>query len=188
MRRSALLTLLLTLSAAPAWAAPAPLWGYLGLAAPRETDPDLTGFGAAKVSLPRAMADAAHARHGRVVEIGFAHDKGATYYTALVAAPDGLHPVRVDPATGRVSDAPGPGITRAMLDVAGQRDLDALRAARTSLAEAVATAEARTGGKVITAGVEQLGGIPQYYLETVENRKLGAWVVDPATGRLDHPD
>jgi hypothetical protein len=44
-----------------------------------------------------------------------------------------------------------------------------------------------TGGNAIAAGVEQLGGIPQYYVQTVNKRKLDAVIVDPRTGHAARP-
>ncbi len=180
---SALLGLLL-LGAAPAHAAAggSPLWGTIGLAAPAEMPGDVGPFAGVSLSIDQAMRAAQ--RDGRVVEIGFAHKNGAGWYQALVLTDDGLRYLRIDPASGALGDGDHPPVARADLTAAGQRDLDGLRAAKVPLAQAVGSAEQASGGKAISAGVEQLGGVPQYYVQTVSHGKLGAWTVDPQTGRV----
>jgi uncharacterized membrane protein YkoI len=166
---------------------PAPLWGFIGLATPTETSSDAKSCADAKFSVLQAI-DAIDRRHdGRVVEIGFATKNGTGWYTALVANRDGLRYLRVDPANGQIGKGDRPGVTRAELDAAGRRDLDALGTARIDLRQAVAAVEQSGRGTAISAGIEQLGGIPQYYVRTWAKGHLTGLVVDPGTGRITAP-
>jgi uncharacterized membrane protein YkoI len=165
----------------------APLWGYIGLATPVETVADVTPFAGLHTPIDQALADAQRSGGGRVVEIGFARKGAAGWYAALVARADGLRYLRIDPANGAVSNGDHADVTRAQLNAQGQRDLDALGASPIDLATAVADVE-RGGGHVISAGIEQLNGVPQYYVETVLNGKLQPYTVDPQSGRVAKPE
>jgi uncharacterized membrane protein YkoI len=190
IKRIGALTAGLLLAWHPAFAASpsAPLWGYIGLATPAETPADVAHFGTPAVSVAQAMADVQTQRAGRVVEIGYAYNNGAAIYTALVAAQGGLQFLRVDPATGTLANGDHPDIARDSLDATGQRDLDRLTTAPVDLPKAVALVTAQGGGPVIDAGIEQLGGIPQYYVQTVAKGRLAPWTVDPQTGRVGRPE
>jgi hypothetical protein len=169
-------------------AAPLPLWGYIGLAVPPATSAALDQFAGAKLSVAQAMAAVQQKRAGKVVEIGSATKSRAGWYRVLMAGSDGLHFLRVDPVSGAVSSGDRADITRAELDQVGQRDLDAVASAKVDLAQAVAAVTAQAGrGRVICAGVEQLGGVPQYYLTTVAGNKFGGWIVDPDSGQVSRP-
>jgi hypothetical protein len=122
-----------------------------------------------------------------VVEIGFTTKNGTGRYSALVADNHGLRYLRVDPASGRIGKGDRPGLTRAELDAAGRRDLDALGTARIDLRQAVAAVEQSGRGTAISAGVEQLAGIPQYYVQTWKKGHLTGLVVDPRTGQITAP-
>jgi hypothetical protein len=169
-------------------AAPQPLWGTIGLAVPPATSGELGEFADAKLSVAQAMQAVLRARAGRVVEIGYASSNGVGFYNVLVAAGDGLHFLRVDPLSGAVGPGERGDIALTELDGVGRRDLEAIGAAKVGLRQAVARVMAQAGsGRVICAGVEQLGGIPQYYVTTVAGAKFGAWIVDPTTGLLSRP-
>jgi uncharacterized membrane protein YkoI len=166
---------------------PVPIWGYLGLAVPNETSSDISLFGDARLSIPQAIDAVQKHVDGRVIEIGFAHRNGEGWYRVLVASSDALHSLRINPGTAAVSRGDQPDITRAELDTEGQRDLDALRSAKISLQQAVAAAEKTSGGKAMSAGVEQLEGIPQYYVQTLVKGRIAAFIVDPQTGLVMIP-
>lgn len=166
---------------------PVPIWGYLGLAVPNETSSDISSFGDAKLSIAQAIDVVQKQVDGRVIEIGFAHRNGAGWYRVLVTSSDGLHSLRINPGTDALSRGDQPDMTRAELDVQGQRDLDALGSAKISLQQAVAAAEKTSGGKAMSAGVEQLEGIPQYYVQTVVKGKIVALIIDPHTGLVMSP-
>jgi uncharacterized membrane protein YkoI len=172
---------------APATAAGRPFWGFLGLAAPAETSGAIQRFANAKLSVAQAIAAAQQHADGKVVEIGIATQHGADWYKALLATGDGLHYVRIDPATGAIGKSSRPDIPLADLDAAGRRDLAALCDAKIDLAQAAAMAAQQDGGKVVSAGIEQLDGIPQYFVHTAANGKLHALIVDPTSGRVSRP-
>ena len=166
---------------------PAPLWGYLSVVPPTETAADVSAFARGRLSIVQAIDAAGKARNGRVIEIGFFRLHGAGSYDATIGAPDGLHYVRVDARTGAVRKGDRRDVPRDELDPQGLRDLATIGSVEIGLAQAVNSAEKVTGGNAIAAGVEQLGGIPQYYVQTVNKRKLEAVIVDPRTGRAARP-
>ncbi len=172
---------------APQVPPPAPLWGTVGLATRMEKPSDVSRFASVKLSLPQAMAAVARHRDGRIVEIGFGHHGSSAWYSVIVAGADGLHYLRVDPVTGDIGAGEHPDIPRDELDAVGQRDLDGLRNAMVDLPHAVEAVAKTSGEKVICAGVEQLGGVPRYYVQTVAKHRLASWVVDPGTGRVAQP-
>ena len=163
---------------------PTPLWGYLSVAAPNETPRDVTAFAHAGVSVAKAIEIADRQNPGRAVEIGFSRQGG---YVVTLATSAGLHYARINPATAALATAGRPDISRAQLDAQGQRDLDALAATHVTLQQAVASAEHLTGGRAVAAGVEQLAGVPQFYVQTVVGSGLAAVIVDPRTGRAARP-
>jgi len=184
IRRIAIAGAFLLLAAA----APEPLWGYIGLAVPPASSAELSAFAGARLSPEQAIAAAQQGRAGRVVEIGFAANGGVGWYSVLMAGKDGLHYLRVDPAGGKVSAGDRPAVTPAELDAVGRRDLAELAAAKVDLRQAVADVTAQAGGgRVICAGVEQLGGVPQYYATTVAGGKFRDWIVNPDSGRVVQP-
>jgi uncharacterized membrane protein YkoI len=166
---------------------PDPLWGYIGLGVPAEKAGDIKPFGLAKLSTSQVIDQLQQQNNARVVEIGFAHKGSDGWYQALVTSAGGLRSLRVDPATGAVSKGDQPDLARADLDASAQRDLDAINSAPVDLRQAVASVEQTTGGRVIAAGIEQLVGIPQYYVQSVGKGKLAAFIVNPQTGRVAIP-
>jgi hypothetical protein len=174
--------------AAEAAAPGEPLWGSIGLAAYAETPADLSHFADAGISMDAALAAVKQQHAGRLVEIGFSSGTDAPSFAGLLETASGLQPILIDPATGAIRDADRPRIARADLDAVGQRDLAALDTAHVSLEEAISRIEQISRNRVISAGVEQLAGIPQYYLQTASSGRLDAWIVDPATGRVMHPE
>ena len=163
---------------------PAPLWGFLSVATPDETPADVTAFAHVGLSVGRAIEIAEAHNQGRVVEIGFSRKGG---YAVTLATPAGLHFVQVAAATGDLSAAGRPDVGRDRLDAQGQRDLDALAATHVTLEQAVRLAEHLTGGRSIAAGMEQLAGIPQFYVQTFTGQALAPVIVDPRTGRAARP-
>jgi uncharacterized membrane protein YkoI len=162
-------------------------WGYLGLAAQPEAAADVDAFGSAKLSLLQAIEAVRKGGAARIAEIGFKHEGQFAGFIVGVAGPGGVHYLRVNGTTGAVSKSNQQTLTRAKLDAQGKRVLAAIGSARFDLAQAVAAAEHSTGGKAISAGMEQLAGIPQYYVQTVGAGKLQALAVDPTTGQAIAP-
>jgi uncharacterized membrane protein YkoI len=177
----------LALQAQAADPSPAPLWGYLSVVPPTETAADVSAFAGSRLSIVQAIDEAGKAHNGCVIEIGFVRWHDTLSYAATLGAPDGLHYVHVDPRTGAVSKGDRKDVPRDELDPQGLRDLATIGSAEIGLAQAVNSAEKVTGGRAIAAGVEQLGGIPQYYVQTVNKRKLDAVIVDPRTGHAARP-
>lgn len=168
--------------------APAPLWGYLSVAPPRETAADVRALQSGRFSLEKAASSLDHGTSGRVIEIGFTHAGSASFYSVTIGGSDGLRYLRVDPRGGRTMAAARPPVARAQLDAEGLRILALLGSARITIEQAITAAEALTGKPAIAAGIEQLSGIPQYYVQVADLRKLGRPViVNPETGRAARP-
>ena len=158
-------------------------WGSRGLAAASEPDSAFKPFGEVKVAIAAAIDAAGKQGNGRVVEISFDHKDGAGWYLVAVATPAGLHYLRVDAGSGDVKSAQLPDIPEAAFDREARAVLSAIMTAKYDLAQAVAAAEKVSGGKAIAAGMEQIGGIPQYYIQTVAKGKLRSVIIDPQTGQ-----
>jgi uncharacterized membrane protein YkoI len=176
-------------AAAPAQSAttqPAPLWGYLGLASPQPAPDAISAFTHAGVTLRQAIDDAQRSNAGKAIEIGFMKQRPGWAYAVTLDTPAGLHHVLINPGTGAASSTGAPDVPRRDLDAAGLRDLDSMQSA-IPLAQAAAAAERLAGGRAIAAGLEQLGGIPQYYVQVVTGTKIRAVIVNPATGRAAPP-
>ncbi len=166
----------------------APLWGYLGLASPQETLADAHAFSGVSLSLVKAIDAVSSAdRTGRVLEAGFVDLKNIRSYRVTVGTSEGLQFDSVDPATGAVTGHAKPDVTRAALDGQGERDLAAARAAPVTLQQAVIAAEHFAHGQAISGGVEQLVGVPQYYIEIVSGTSVRPVIVNPHTGRASAP-
>jgi uncharacterized membrane protein YkoI len=175
--------------AVPAWCAttqPAPLWGYIGLSVPTPAPDAVSASTHAVVTLRQAADDAQRGTAGTVVEIGFSKQRRGWAYVATLDTPAGLDRVLINPATGAISRADRPDVPRRALDVAALRDLAAMRSA-IPLTQAAAAAAALSGGRPIAAGLEQLGGIPQYCVQVVNGTKVSAVIVNPDTGRAARP-
>ncbi len=116
------------------------------------------------------------------------HTGASSFYAATIGNTDGLYTMRLDPITGQASATGRPTVTRAQLDSQGLRSLALLGSARTTLIQAITSAERLTGHRTIAASVEQLYGLPQYQVQTVHSGALaGSVIVDPQTGRAARP-
>jgi hypothetical protein len=194
-RRASLLVALLTSSvptthvlAETADAKPAPLWGYLSAAPPIERNKDLRALAPGSLSLGQAVAAFDRGRTGLVIEIGVSRDAGAAFYAATIGDSSGLRFVRIDFLTGLARSADHPVINRAQLDAQGLRVLAELGSARITLVQAITIAEKFSGKRAIAAGIEQLHGVTQYYIQTATDAQFGSpVVVDPVTGRAASP-
>ncbi len=122
-----------------------------------------------------------------MVEIGFTRKSGQSWYDVTLASGDGLTEEHIDPATGTLIDGSARHIPLANLDPQGQRDLHAVLSAATTLSQATVAAEHAAHGQAISAGVEQLGGVPQYYVQIVNAGKLVPMTVDLGSGRAAAP-
>lgn len=64
------------------------------------------------------------------------------------------------------------------------KDIAAVLNAKTSLAEAIATAEQQVGGKAIDAGLEREGGPMRFEVEVAKDKTVQRVLVDPQTGKV----
>jgi len=156
--------------------------GYRGLAAPRESSSNIEPFRHVRISIAQALDAIQRQGQGRVVEIGFVRKSGSSWYRVGIVDAAGLRYQRVSPVTGAVSRRKSPNIAFAVFDTEARRVLAAAGSAKFTLAQAVVATESTKGGKVISAGMEQIQGIPQYYVQAVTQGKLVAAIVNPNTG------
>ncbi len=64
------------------------------------------------------------------------------------------------------------------------KDIAAVLNAKTSLAEAIATAERQVGGKAIDAGLENEGSTMRFEVEVAKDKTVQRVLVDPQTGKV----
>ncbi len=156
--------------------------GYRGLAAPREPGSSVGPFGHVRISIGQALDAVQKQEQGSAIEVGFVRKSGSSWYRVGILDAGGLHYRRVSTVTGAVSLRKTRDIAPAAFDAEAKRVLAVARSAKFSLAQAVVATESMTGGKAISAGMEQIQGIPQYYVQAVAQGKLVAAVVNPNTG------
>ena len=170
------LALGLVLGAGPALAA--------GMSTEHETKADVQAFSHAKVSLDQAIAAVRTQSNGKVLDVTFQTKGGTPAYDATAFVNDQVKHWTVDAANGRVTAGTEPSVARANLDAEDAAELTALNSATIDLKQAVATAEQKSGGKAIDAGLEQRGGTVAYEIQTVKNGKMQTVTVDPRSGQV----
>jgi len=161
--------------------------GYRGLAAPMEPGSNVEPFRDVGISVGKVLDTIQKQGQGRVVEIGFVRKNGSSWYRVGLLSAAGLRYRRVSTATGMVSGRKTRNIAFAEFDTEARRVLEVAGSAPFTLAQAVVATESMTHEKVISAGMEQIQGIPQYYVQAVAQGKLVAAVVDPNTGIAVNP-
>jgi hypothetical protein len=169
-------------------AKPAPLWGYLSVAPLIEANKDLHALAPGSLSVGQAVVAFDRGGTGLVIEIGVSRDGGGAFYAATIGDSNGLRFVRISPLTGLARAADHPVVSRAQLDAQGLRILAEISSAKITLPQAITIAEKFSGNRVVAAGIEQLHGLPQYYIQTARAAQLGSpVVVSPETGRAEKP-
>ena len=107
---------------------------------------EITAVAAARTAPADAVRAAEQKTGGRAVEMGLEKKANtAGYYEVLVALPDGISEVRIDPATGAVQSASQPA-PRKLEDVRAS-ELGQVTAAPVKLGDAIAAAEKKAGGR-----------------------------------------
>jgi uncharacterized membrane protein YkoI len=156
--------------------------GYRGLAAPMEPGSNVEPFRHVRISIAKALDAIQKQGRGRVIEIGYVRKSGSSWYRVGILRAAGLRYQRASTVTGAVSRRKTQNIAFAAFDAEARQVLKAAGSAQFTLAQAIVATERTTGGKVISAGMEQIQGIPQYYVQAVAQGKFVAAVVDPNTG------
>jgi uncharacterized membrane protein YkoI len=68
------------------------------------------------------------------------------------------------------------------------KEISAVLNAKTSLAQAIATAEAKAGGRAMKVNVEHESGTYQYEVKIVAKDKVSEVFIDPASGKVTRTD
>ena len=66
----------------------------------------------------------------------------------------------------------------------GAQEIATILSARTSLAQAIATAEQQSGGKAIDAGIEKENGVTAFAIEVAKDNAVQKVLVDLETGKV----
>jgi uncharacterized membrane protein YkoI len=135
------------------------------------SDNDLAAFNHAKISIREAMSAAQAHTNGGVVEANFDASTGAALYKVRTLDGTTIWEGDIDAHSGRIVDARTIPINE--LDEGERAELDGVvRVPTGSLLQAVKLAEERTGGKVISAEVEEVNRRNAYELIVVKEGML----------------
>lgn len=161
--------------------------GYIGLNAPDEESMDTRQFALVHISIIQAISSVGRSTGGAVLEIGFVVRDRSRYYSAIVSLNHQLQYARVDATTGIVNINHKRDVGLSKLTEGARRDVDVARSAKIKIELAAERVEKATGGHVISLGVEELGGIPQYYIQSVVGSHLRASIMNPNSGEMSSP-
>ncbi len=138
---------------------------------------EITAVAAARTAPADAVRAAEQKTGGRAVEMGLEKKANtAGYYEVLVALPDGISEVRIDPATGAVQSASQPA-PRKLEDVRAS-ELGQVTAAPVKLGDAIAAAEKKAGGRALEAGYTVANSRVVAVVEVSANNALHEVTVD----------
>ena len=160
---------------------------YVGLNAPDEEFMDTRRFALVRISIIQAISCVGRSTGGTVLEIGFVVRDRSRYYSAIVSLGHQLRYARVDATTSVVTVNHKRDVGLSKLTEGALRDVDVARSAKIKIEQAAERVEKAIGGHVISLGVEELGGIPQYYIQSVIGLHLRASIMNPNSGELSSP-
>ncbi|MGF6147671.1 Peptidase propeptide and YPEB domain [Kingella potus] len=150
----------------------APCEAYSADAAPAGKQ---AAFAQAKISAAQAVDYAAAKTKGQPVEVDFRYKHGRSYYKVEIADGTAQQEVFVDAATGSIIDS------RPDYDSKPRRPVPNVAV---SLKQAIAAAEAETGGKAKDAELKYKRGRPVYEVETVNGAQKHEVRVNAADGKI----
>lgn len=134
---------------------------------------------AARVAAADAIGTAERETNGRALKLDWEQEGGTSVYEIESAAGDTLFEIDVDAATGGI-------VKRSDEGKLGERKrarIEAILQSPTTLAQAVTTAEAATGGKVMEAEYDDDRGRPVIEVEVVKaDGSRQEVIIDAATG------
>ena len=135
-------------------------------------------FAQAKVSTSQAIDAAERKVGGHASEVDFKHKNGSSYYKVEVLANQQKHEVKIDANSGQVLSS----------EVETEQDSDHVKNATPpaiSLKQAIAAAEAKTGGRAKEADLERKNDQVYYDVEVLVNNGQKQKVkVDAANGAV----
>lgn len=147
-----------------------------------ESPAAIQAFNAAKMSLPQAIAAIQKQSRGKVLDVSFENKSGTPMYKATVWANNAEEMWTVDANTGKVTNSTEAPMPQAKLDQEDQTEVHGIDSAKIDLSQAVRTAEQKSGGKAIDAGIEAHNGMTSYEVQTLKNGTMQAFTVNPQNG------
>jgi hypothetical protein len=132
-------------------------------------------FSSSKISAAQAVDYAVAKIPGRAVEVDFRHKNGQSYYKVEIVTDDQKQEVFVDAANGHIIES------RPDYD---KKPLQPLPNTNISLKQAIAAAEAKTGGRAKDADLSYKKGPSVYKVETVNNIQKYEVRVDANSGQV----
>ena len=145
---------------------------------------DISAFQNAKIGVAQAINSAEQkAGGGKAIDAAFQANGGTPGYQVKVFNNDQMWEGTVDANTGKVVGQ-AKTTPKSQLDQEDQAEVSALGNAQTTLKDAVMKAEQQSGGKAISAGLEQRNGKTAYEIQIVKNGAVQAMNVDPQTGQV----
>ncbi len=146
---------------------------------------ELSAFQNVKIPLPQAISTGIqHVGSGKGMDVSFESKGGTPAYRTKVYHNHSVWEGLIDANNGQVIGQ-GTTVSESRLDREDKAELAGLNNAKTTLAEAVKTAEQHAGGKAIDAGIEERGGRVAYEIQVVKSGGIHQVSVDPATGRIN---
>jgi len=144
----------------------------------RVSPKDVVAFGAGKVSLEEAIADAQRSTNGTAVEAVFRAAPGKPHYVVWLTKGGLLYHAAVDAQSGAVASV-AHGIALHRLNPSQRADVNALEQAKASLADAIAIAAKDSNDKPIAAYLERSEGMRTYHVAVIENGAVQTMWVSP---------
>jgi len=187
--------LLALLAAGPAAAAgqsPGPTPAPPGPAVPNSATPNpaadaadpYTALARAKVSMAQAIEKAESTAAGKVLDIRFDDGGRLPAYRADLFKDKGILEIGIDAATGAVIESRHIGPEDLPLDDEQKAEVDLVRKAKVSLAQAVATAEKAGNAKAVDAGLDLSEDKPVYAVDVAAAGKVRHITLDMTTGAV----
>lgn len=140
-------------------------------------------FGQAKISLVDAIAAAERHSDGKALGASFEDSHGQpAFHVRTTTKKSGIWEGMVDAASGQVIGQ-GKTAPQDRIDREDQAEISALDGGKTTLTDAVKTAEQKLAGKALDAEIEERGGKVVYDIEVMTNGAVHKTTIDLATGQ-----
>jgi uncharacterized membrane protein YkoI len=144
---------------------------------------ELTAFEKVKIPIANAiLAAEKYSNGGQVIDASFDAGNGNPVYRVKTYQNNSVWEGTVDAQSGQIVGT-GKTTPERQLDQEDKAELNGLRQATTTLAQAVDTAEKRAAGKTISAGLEETKGKIVYEVMVVKNGSIQKVTIDPTSGR-----
>lgn len=140
----------------------------------------------AKASLAEAIAAAEKKTGGRAVKAEMERHRRNHGYEVTVLSQDKTIEVRVDPASGQVTDTEIQGLWERLFDWGEETEFRKIAVSPVTLAAATATAEKKVGGKAVEASIEDGDddGKMLFEIRVAKDQALRTVKIDSASGKV----